>query len=147
MRAFAKRLRSARADMSSVSYEVDQSVKVVNAMLLALDRTTVAPGSNLGKEIREAKANLMGLQKAMEGSSAKGEIGERNNTSMGSRYFHANGGLATSYGPTPLHERSLKIVEDQLPGMKSQISEIIENTIPSLIQKLKDIGAPYIQGY
>ncbi|MEE9374303.1 MAG: glycosyl hydrolase [Saprospiraceae bacterium] len=145
--AFSKRLRSIRSIMSSVAYDLNHSLDVTNAMLVALDRTTSAPGSSLSKEIFATKSTLNGIQKELRGSSAKGEMGERNNTTLQSRYFQANAGISTSYGPTANHEKSLKIIENQIPDVKRRVDEIVNNIIPALIGKLKDIGAPYIQGF
>ncbi len=145
--AFAKRMRSARSTMSSISYEVDHGVGVLNAMLTALDRTATAPGSDLGKEIRSAKSALIAIQKGLEGNASKDEIGERNNNSIQSKLSAANAGLSTTYGPTALHTKSMDEAESGLPGLKSKVDAIVGKTIPDLIQKLKVMGAPYIQGY
>ena len=145
--AFAKRMKSARGIMSSIGYEVDHGLDVVNAMMTALNQTSTAPGSELGKEIRKAKSALMTLQKELEGSPSKDEIGERNNNSIQSKLFAANVGLSTTYGPTALHKKSMREVEEGLPSFRARVDEIVENVIPGLISKLKDIGAPYIQGY
>ena len=145
--AYAKRMRNVRVDMSAVGYEIDHNLGVVNAMLIALDRTNLAPGNSLGKEVRDAKKALMVLEKELDGNPSKDEIGERNNNSIQSKMFAANAGLSTTYGPTPLHEKSLIEVEKGLPALKARVDAIVNSTIPSLVQKLKDAGAPYIQGY
>ena len=56
-------------------------------------------------------------------------------------------GLSTTYGPTALHEKSLGMAEAELPGLKSKVDALTGTTLPDLIQRLKDAGAPYIQGY
>jgi len=145
--AFMKRLRALRSSMSSVQHEVDQGMKVTKAMLTALDRTTVAPGSQLGKDIRSAMSELRTLSTALNGNSSKEEIGERNNTSIGGRFFNALIGLSSTYGPTTLNESNLSIAESELPGLKVESDRLSKEVIPSLIMRLKDVGAPYIQGY
>ena len=130
-------MRSARSTMSSISYEVDHGVGVLNAMLTALDRTATAPGSDLGKEIRSAKSALIAIQKGLEGNASKDEIGERNNNSIQSKLSAANAGLSTTYGPTALHTKSMDEAESGLPALKSKVDAIVGKTIPDLIQKLK----------
>jgi len=144
--AFSKRLRSIKADMSNLSHKVGHNIDVVKAMQTALKSTPSMPGEIDGKLV-SLLAGLEEVKRDLSGSESKNEIGERNNDSINSRILVASRGLSTTYGPTPTHEACLVIAEKAIPGLRSNVDSIVDNEIPSLLQKLKELGAPYIQGY
>jgi hypothetical protein len=55
-------------------------------------------------------------------------------------------GLGGTYGPTPLHAKSLEIAKELLLTLKAEVKEISENRIPALEAELKAAGGPYIMG-
>lgn len=130
---------------SMVSDALDVSMKKVNAMQVALSRTSVAPGS-LDKRLHDLKQQLYAFEEKLNGNSSKDEIGERNPPSVGSHMRVAMRGMSTTYGPTALHRQSMNIASTMLNGMFTEISTISTSTIPGLEQELRRLGAPYILG-
>lgn len=88
----------------------------------------------------------MTLQYELQGNQSKGEIGERNNPTIGNRLSIANRGLSTTYGPTDLNRKSLQIAKNALPAIGEKVDKIVNQDIPALAKMLNEIGAPYIQG-
>ena len=86
------------------------------------------------------------MKLTLQGSSAKGEIGERNPPSMQGNLRVAGRGLTTTYGPTKLHERSLDIANSMLGKVESDIRGLSKEALPSLEEEIKKRGIPYIIG-
>ena len=55
-------------------------------------------------------------------------------------------GLSTTYGPTPLHRKSLAIAKEMLEELRPEIELISKTTLPNLKERFKQAGAPYILG-
>ena len=144
--AFSNRLRAAKAEMSDLSYKVEHNINVTKAMRTALKSAAIMPGE-LDSDIASLLKNLMEIRSKLEGSPSKDEIGERNNPSINSRIMTASRGLSTTYGPTATHKASLDIAEKGIPPLRNTIAPIVDSEIPKLLRKLKEMGAPYIQGY
>ena len=130
---------------SIVNDALDESMKKVKAMEVALSRTDVVPGS-LNKSLHDLKQQLYAFEEKLEGNSSRSEIGERNPPNVGTHLRVAMRGMSTTYGPTPLHKQSLGIANTMLNGLFSEISTISTTTIPGLEQELRRLGAPYILG-
>ncbi|MBT8178194.1 MAG: glycosyl hydrolase, partial [Eudoraea sp.] len=130
---------------SIVSDALDESMKKVKAMQVALSRTNVAPGT-LDKQLHDLKQQLYTFEEKLEGNSSRDEIGERNPPTVGTHLRVAMRGMSTTYGPTPLHKQSMGIAGSMLNGMIGEMKTISTETIPALEQELKRLGAPYIIG-
>ena len=76
----------------------------------------------------------------------KGEIGERNPPSVQTHLRVAYRGMGSTYGPTPLHKKSMVLAQKMTKQLGEKVKNLSENKIKALEQKLKDQGAPYIQG-
>jgi hypothetical protein len=55
-------------------------------------------------------------------------------------------GLNNSYGPTPLHAKSLEIAKELFGELKAEVEAINQQRIPEIEWALKAAGAPYIIG-
>lgn len=129
---------------SKFSYNLDKSMKTVNAMQRALEQTTLPPGS-LEKELTQIRTELNSLNTEVYGNAAKNEIGEKNGPIMDERMFAIYRGIEKStYGPTKSHLQLMQIVETELNQYQQQL-----NTIQSKISQAKDkmnaAGAPFIE--
>ena len=52
----------------------------------------------------------------------------------------------STYGPTPNLERTLEIAERDLDGIRRELRELVEETLPSLERRLREAGAPWTSG-
>jgi len=52
--------------------------------------------------------------------------------------------MRTTYGPTGLHEKSLKIATKMLADIMPKVMKMHNQTLPSIKSKLKSINAPDI---
>ncbi len=117
----------------------------VAAMETALERANVAPGA-LNGELYQLRQQLNALEREVNGSPSREEIGERNPPTISSRFYTGFRGLSTTYGPTGNHRRSLQIAATELDELMPRIERLRDETIPGLQEELREIGAPYIIG-
>jgi hypothetical protein len=83
----------------------------------------------------------------MHGSPSANEVGESGPPTPGRRLSIASSGLATTYGPTKMHQQSMEIGKSDLAIIKESLVEIIEVGLPQLENELKEAGAPWIEGH
>ena len=100
----------------------------------------------LRNRIYETELTLQKLDGQLNGSSTKGEVGEKDIASPASRLSVANNGLRTTYGPTALHRQSLELGQAQIKPIKSGVREVMEVILPQLEKDLLKAGAPWIEG-
>jgi hypothetical protein len=90
--------------------------------------------------------DLNELDRQLNGNSAKREVGEKNDPTIGTRYYIASSGISTTYGPTPMHRESLEMAKQEYTGIRDQLETIRDERIPALEQLLIDAGAPWMDG-
>ena len=132
-------------DMTATNTNLQKSKGIVNAMMRALDQAK-QPTNELTSRIYAAKQQLLQIDKIMNGSTAKNEIGERNSLSPNDGSFIGIVALRNTYGPTGNHKAAFNRAKKQLSDIKSQLKTIVDSTIPAIEQELKNAGAPYIEG-
>jgi hypothetical protein len=54
--------------------------------------------------------------------------------------------MMSTYGPTPLHQKSIALGKKMTLEIESKVMSLQNDKIKPLEQKLKTLGAPYIQG-
>jgi len=96
-------------------------------------------------EREPARLELLELREQMQGSEARGEIGERGPPTPGSRLSVGYNGLNTTYGPTAMHRESVEAGEAELAPIRREIERYAEEVLPALERALEGIGAPTIQ--
>ncbi len=52
----------------------------------------------------------------------------------------------SSYGPTPTHERSLEIGEQEFAGIKAALDRIFNTDLPALRKAMDEAGVPWTPG-
>ena len=143
--AFRKRFVTFQQDMTSVNTVLSRSQDLVKAMSRALSSAT-SPTAELAKSIEDARNALLALDRKMNGSKARGEVGERNPPAPGDGQFVGIVALSSTYGPTGNHVAAFERAVAQLAEVKSELKTISEQTLPNLRSALKDAGAPWIEG-
>ncbi len=141
--------RTQHTALMQESYALEDALIKSNTLLKAYkqsaERTTALPGALMG-EIAAAEKALQALNEAVEGNAAREEVGERNPPNVSTHLSVASRGLSTTYGPTALHKKSLKLAQKMMQELAPQIQKMNSETLPALETKLKAAGAPYIMG-
>ncbi len=141
--AFRLELTSVLQEINKVQDEFNQSKKKHKALVIALDRSNISPGS-IEPKLAELKAALAAIEQMLNGSSSRDEIGERNPSGVQRYLYNAFNGMDNSYGPTEVHKKSLSTAQSMLVKVQQQVDAITEKTIPEIEAALKKAEAPYI---
>ena len=142
---YRKELTAVQNDLQRLMDQYDQAETTLNGLKKAVGKTPAAPTSFI-KDLFEVEKDMTALMRKAEGSPAREEIGERNPPTVQNHMRAAYRGLSTTYGPTPLHRKSLAIAKEMLEELRPEIERISKTTLPDLSEKLKQAGAPYILG-
>ena len=143
--SYLAEVTSVYSSIAAVQDVLSQSVKMHKAMKIALSRAKILPGA-IETKLAELNADLIRINKGISGSPSRSEVGERNPSGIRNYLSTAMTGLQNSYGPTPLHAKSLEIAKTLLSELKTEVKTISETRIPAIESALKAAGAPYIMG-
>ena len=84
------------------------------------------------------------VDRLLEGSSSKAEVGEKDNLTLSYRlYFAANGLMDNSYGPTPLHMESFEVAKTLFAELKPMIENFVLD-VKTASAKMEEAGAPVV---
>lgn len=142
--AFRAELESFQHDLTRTGNALDEQIETIEAMQTALERATTVD-SALTRRLYETRLTLLELRAAVQGSEAKGEIGEDSPPSPGSRFFTGVRGLSTSYGPTEMHRQTVQAGRNELAALQDELTRIVEQVMPALERALEAAGAPPIE--
>jgi len=120
---------------------MSENSKMLNAYKMSANKSLSEPGA-LSDELMAAEKTLIELETQIQGNSSRSEIGERNPPTIQSHIRAAGSGMRTTYGPTGLHERSLKIATKMLSDIMPKVMKMHNQTLPLIKSKLKVINAP-----
>ena len=143
--AYRKELTAVQREMQSLTDLFNRAEKQLKALKKAAAKTPLAPEAVAG-ELYAIEQALTALTIKAEGSPARDEIGERNPPSVQSHMRAAYRGITTTYGPTPLHRKSLRLAKSMLGDLRPEVERIAQQKLPALAEKLTAAGAPYIIG-
>ena len=124
---------------------LERSEEKLMALKAALNNSNIVPGP-INKEIQALQKEAIAIKKSVEGSPSKDEIGERTPPSIQTHLRVAYRGMMSTYGPTPLHQKSMALGKKMTLEIESEVISLQNDKIKPLEQKLKALGAPYIQG-
>ena len=141
---FRETLETFQQNLTQTENKLEEQINRVNAMKTALSR---APEEDtaLVKQLHEARTQLLDLQKQMEGSEAKNQIGERNPPTPSDRLFVGYRALGTTYGPTEMHESTMAAGRSELTDIQNRLNKLSEQVLPKLEQAVRAAGAPPIE--
>lgn len=142
--AFAEEAQEFMAELSVEDKKLEDAKKLVDLMRVSLDRSSLDSGE-LEKELHEVKMRIIALERKVDGSAARQEIGEKNPHTISQRMQMAMmASFQSTYGPTPAAERSFEIAKEEFGELKTEFLEILEKDVPALQKKLEEAGAPPI---
>ena len=140
---FRLELEAFDQELGKVTKELLNSAKKVTAMkqaCLSLDSDT----PDLLQRIYELDALFLKLDVRVSGHPSKNEVGEKQAPTPRSRYFTANRGLNSMYGPTGMHKESLELGRQELEPIRAELERLTGEIIPKLEGELREAGAPWI---
>jgi photosystem II stability/assembly factor-like uncharacterized protein len=143
--AYLTEITQVYKSISAVRDVLSESGKMHKAMVTALAQARILPGT-LEPKLEALKLDLTRINQSISGSPSRREVGERNPAGIQSFLSNAMVGLRNSYGPTPLHRKSLKIAKELLIQLRAEVKSISEVRIPEIEAALKAADAPYILG-
>jgi photosystem II stability/assembly factor-like uncharacterized protein len=131
----------------ALTNQIRESQSKTIMMLKAYERSGKSAESVL-KEILDLKKQLNDLDFKLNGSNARGEVGEKNEyptlrNFMGAVYM---GTSYSTYGPTPTHLKNFENAQKLYKQHLTVSEEIKTKKLPDLENKLKAIGAPLLEG-
>jgi len=130
---------------SAVQLTLSNALTKIKAMQKALARAKTSPG-NLNTQLYQLRQDLLALDKQFNGDRSKLQVGEKTKPTIGERLFAINRSISHStYGPTLTNRRSLKIVEEQLTDIQSELQSNIAK-MSDLGKALIKAGAPWVEG-
>jgi len=144
--AFWKRLSAMQRRVSAANQVISEAREKVDALGTALARST-APAGELDAELHAVSQRLYAIEEQLQGKQSLTELNEAQGPTISQRLFVAMIGTGRStYGPTPTHERSLEIAEQQFEQVRADLNRLVEQRIPALEDALFDAGAPWTPG-
>jgi photosystem II stability/assembly factor-like uncharacterized protein len=141
---FRETLEDFQQELSKTSNKLEKQLNHITAMQTALSRAS-EEDTALVKRLHEARITLLDIQKQMEGSEAKQEIGERTQVTPGSRMYIGYSALSSTYGPTPMHIQTVENGKQELNNIQNDLNQFVNNVMPDLKDAFEQIDAPPLE--
>ncbi len=133
--------RSVGAFQSAFSKKSSQ----INALDRALKQTNI-PTDKYANKLSSIKKRHTELKTAVNGSSARAQIGEKDLPTIGEHMFSLYRGISNStYGPTDTHLDIVKWVEASISNYNSELDRV-DRDIKEIAALILEYGGPYIEG-
>ncbi|WP_190808696.1 glycosyl hydrolase [Flagellimonas sp. S3867] len=142
--AFREMYQSFQQDLTATNSVLSKSVEKVGAMKRAFDEAE-RPTKALATKLHNAKGQLQELNKQMNGSPARNEIGEKTPPSPQDGSFIGLVALRNTYGPTGNQKAAIQRAKNQLEQIKNELRALTNSTLPAIEAELKAAGAPWIE--
>lgn len=143
--AFREQVEAFMLDMTRTSNLLEEQIQKVEAMQTALSRADT-PDPALSTRLYQARLDLLNIQERMEGSEAKGEVGERGPPTPGDRMYVGFQGLNSTYGPTRMHRQAVAAGLAEFAPIRAEVQRMADTVVPGLMDALEATGAPPIEG-
>lgn len=142
--AFWRLYENVTEEASVFGMELSNTLKKVNAMKTALNRSKTRPGA-LDQQLSTLRKSLLTINTTFNGNAAKSQIGAKNRPTIGSRLFSLQIGVGNAtYGPTATHKATMEIIQRQLADLNEQLG-IARVEMEKLEKALKAAGAPRVE--
>jgi hypothetical protein len=141
---FRKDLENFQQELTQTSNTLEDHIDRVNAMQKALSRAS-KEDTALVKRLHNARMQLLDIKERMEGSEAKQEIGEKTQPTPGSRLYVGYNALSSTYGPTPMHIKTVENGKRELDVIQKDLNQFTNNVMPELKKAVQNAGAPPIE--
>jgi hypothetical protein len=139
-------IEKVRKSVSAASVVLNSSLQKLDLMQKALNSTPINP-VELQARIEKLRLDLLDIDAQMNGNRSKQSVGEMDNPTINERLSVATMGSSRStYGPTPMLQRSLDIARIQMAELREKLEKVRVERIPELQKELIQAGAPWIDG-
>jgi len=142
--AFREEVEVFANDLAEASNLLQEQIQIVEALQTALSRADSA-APELTRRLYQTRLELLDLRERMQGSEARGEIGERGPPTPSSRLSVGFNGVSTTYGPTEMHRQSVQAGRAELAPIRAEIQRYAEEVVPALEREVEGTGAPPIE--
>jgi len=144
--AFWQDLANLYRSISAARITIAKNLSKVDYIKTALERSKIFPGQ-FDKELYDLRQVLLQFDEDVNGNRSKRKIGEDRNPTLLNRLNFAMSGTGNStYGPTPLHQKSFDIASKQFKQLKNKLDDLIFNKLPDLEKRILEAGAPWVEG-
>jgi photosystem II stability/assembly factor-like uncharacterized protein len=144
--AFWKEVLEMRRAISAAGMALRNAANKVDLMRRALGLTPTPP-QEVDSMIQIVRLELIDLDKLLNGSPVKREIGEKRPPTINDRLSFVLAGTAQStYGPTPAHKQSLQLATQQFEAIRDRLNEVRFTKIPAIENALSEAGSPWFDG-
>ncbi|NQY07160.1 MAG: glycosyl hydrolase, partial [Flavobacteriaceae bacterium] len=141
---FREQVFAFQQDLNATNLMMTNQIQKVGAMKRAANKTT-APNDALLKDINAARLSLLAIQKELSGDPVKDQVGENSAPTPNNGNRVAFSALSNTYGPTGNQMASFNRAKNQLQGIKAKLKSAA-NTLSSIETRLRQAGAPWIEG-
>jgi hypothetical protein len=144
--AFWQRTDDLRRQTSAVTRLLPLLDERVKGLGEALSKTRSAP-SALDDRFAAIRDSLYDIKVELNGTPEAAVVSELEGPTVAQRLSVATFGTAYStYGPTPTHERSLELAQQQFARIREKLIDLTEIVIPEFERDLVAAGAPWVPG-
>jgi photosystem II stability/assembly factor-like uncharacterized protein len=151
---------SSISDVCAFWREIEQTSHGITAMRMVLGNTgaqlkllgevieaTPKAPMELTKEWYDINQTYQKLELSVNGYKVKGEVGEKNDPDLSSWMSTVYGGVwRSTYGPNDLLRTNLKLAQEELGRIETELDLLVNTSIKNLEDKLIEAGAPYWEG-
>ncbi len=142
--AFWRSYERLNRDVNAFDSDLRNLVKTADRVHVAASRSNV--GNDILERAMDLEQQVKGLSSSYGGNSARREIGEKVNPTIGDRMFALWKGLSWStYGPTETHQKSLELAKNELDELASRMNQL-KSDIRTLARQIAEAGGPKIEG-
>jgi len=143
--AFGKRLDNLDRQGSGAESAIKELLLELGAIKKTLLRSTAA--DELRDTARALELEVLQLQLQLSGDENREMAGDPGPLSVKQRAGVAQlGTLFSTYGPTPTHQRSLEIAEQNFAAIKTALNRIFGSDLPALRKAMDVAGVPWTPG-
>jgi len=143
--AFGERLDNLLREGAGANSAMKTRLKELGAIKQTLLRSGTE--GELRSRARALELEIMELQLKLSGDENRDMAGDSGPVSVSRRINVAQLGTSYStYGPAPMHERSLEIGEQLFAGIKTTLDRIFNTDMPALRKALDEAGVPWTPG-
>ena len=144
--AFWREIEGLQKATSAATVQVGKGLDKLKVMQEALSRAMAVPGE-LDAQLYHLRMSLLDLDQQLNGNRTKQQIGEKGKPTVQQRLGVAYLGTTNAtYGPTPMHKRSLEIAQTQFSEIQRQLQKILTVDILNMEKALQQAGAPWTEG-
>ncbi|MFC3416727.1 WD40/YVTN/BNR-like repeat-containing protein [Algoriphagus hitonicola] len=145
IKSFRAELQGFLNQVTETNLSLEEALRMIKAMQAALSRSGKVDAALL-KDLDSAEMALLNLDSQLNGNLAQREIFDPMPPTISDRMSAAYSGAYGTYGPTGMQKSALEAGKTEHEPIAAKLKTMIEETIPSLAQRLKTIGAPPIKG-